>query len=168
MSLTLRNIKGSTLTYNEMDTNFTYLETLATPYYGSMWGDDSNISIGITQSELLVPIPSGLTAGICSGFTFQNSKELKCLNAGTYVVNWAASIKSATNFTIEGFVVIDGVEQMNSSNAVNLKENNVEYHISGTGIYNLTANKLVSLGFESEAGTGTLIITHCNMTIVKV
>jgi len=93
---------------------------------------------------------------------------LKCLTAGFYKVDWTCTIKSTTDFTVEGFATVNGAEMSNTSNAVRTKENATEYNLSGTGVLTLMVNDLVGIAFESEAGTGTITVTHTSLVLLKI
>lgn len=137
--------------------------------YGSMYGDDINVTITISASSTYYELGSGLTGGSCNNFTFQNSKELKCLVAGNYKVDWAMSLECASaGQYVEGAVMINSTAQSNTIGAAELITANKKVCVGGTGIITLAVNDVVKLCVENETGTNNIICDHATLALVQV
>jgi hypothetical protein len=79
-------LKGDGTRYVDGQVDLTELTGRA---YGNMYADNVSITCTIAATDTYVQVPSGITGGIVSGFTFQTARELKCNVAGTYLVNWS-------------------------------------------------------------------------------
>jgi hypothetical protein len=139
--------------------------------YGSMYADNISQSVTISVADTPVQVGGGLTGGLTNNFTFQNSRELKCLVAGKYVVNWAMSVQSATaSQEIEGGIMVGGTAQPNGNshtetgNAGGSRPDT----ICGTAILNLAANDLVSLYVANHTAVHNIVVVHASLTIASV
>jgi hypothetical protein len=137
--------------------------------YGSMYGDDINVTVDIAAAETYYEVPSGLSGGECNGMTFQNSKELKVLTAGKYKVDWSMSAECASaGQYIEGGVMVNTTAKENTVGAAELVTASKKVCLGGTGIIDLAINDLVKLCVENESGTADIVIDHANLTIIRV
>ena len=147
-----------TITYSNFSQN----------YYGSMGADDITQVVTVSSAGVYYDVTGGLTSGLVNGFTFQNSKELKCLNAGVYLIDWSMSLKVGTaNQVLAGAItinsnVVDISENMNESTSANKN-----YSVSGTCIVNLAVNDLIRLCVENETAANDITVTHASLSITK-
>jgi len=93
---------------------------------------------------------TGLSATLCSGFTFQNNRELKCGNEGTYLITWnlvAVSVCASD--------VIIGTIGVNAS-------------ASSPGLVHLSRGDIVSLFIQNQSGANNINIQNVSLAIVKI
>ena len=88
-----------------------------TPSYGHMYGANISQTVVVSVEGAYYQVGAGLSGGLTNGFTFQNARELKCLVAGTYLLNWSMSVDQSTgsNQEIEGTYMVNGVQNLNGS-----------------------------------------------------
>ncbi len=142
-----------------------------THYYGSMYANNINQSIVISSINTFVEISAGISGGLCNGFTFQNAKELKCLNSGIYLINWSVSLESpAALEESEGAIMINGNAQtIGTSHAeISIGGINRPETISGSGIFSLSVNDLISLAILNHSSTNDFIVQHVSLTILQI
>jgi hypothetical protein len=126
-------------------------------------------SVTISATDTFYEIGSGYTGGLCNGFTFQNSKELKCLVAGTYKINWSLALQCATaNQELEGAPMINGTANTSMAGHVEAKTANTSAGLSGSGIVTLAVNDLVSMSVLNHTATNNISINHVNFVIQRV
>lgn len=137
--------------------------------YGSMYADDVAQTIVIVSALVPVQIPGGFTTGLCSAFTFQNNRELICGEPGIYLVNYSLTIRCPTSDTsVEATVMLNGVNQLNTTAETRLKEGGVPLSLSGTGILSLAIGNTISLAVENQNNAADFVMTHGNLTVVKI
>lgn len=138
--------------------------------FGSMYADDiaQTITVGAANTE--VKITAGISGGTCNGFTFQNSRELKCADSGTYEVVWGMSISSGTNNeNLSGGVVINTVTwQHNTEGSCNQNNSNNAVHVGGAGVITLAANDTVGLFVENESAGHDITVRHANLVVKRI
>lgn len=140
--------------------------------YGSMYADESAITVAILGTSTYVPVGSGLSDGgtIALAFTFQNASELKCLVAGKYLVSWSASINCATNSQdLSGCVMVNTTAQLNTTNhCFNGSGASKNASIAGTGIVTLAANDLLRISFANHTAIHDVLVEHVNLTAIRI
>lgn len=144
-SLTLRNTKGSALTYTELDNNFTNLSTATT-----------NVTVGSTTTTLALNDTLTLAAG--SNITLTANSTSKTITIASTASGGLTEIKTDTtprlggDLDVQTFSIVTTV----SNRAINLTPN-------GTGDVNLNADT-VRIGDANAAatlttnGTGDLVL----------
>lgn len=137
-------------------------------YYGSMGADDISVNVTIASIGVYYKIMSGFTAGLTDGFTFQNNRELKCLNAGKYKIDYGVSLRAGVDDTVAATAIINTTELHLAESATNISSANKDYCVSGTGIVALSVNDVVGLCVENESSTNTINISHANLSILRV
>ena len=82
--------------------------------YGEMYGTNIGQTVVIGVINTFYEVGGGISGGLNSGFTFQNSKELKCDIPGVYQVVWSisAATVSVANKECEGAVMLNGTAQV--------------------------------------------------------
>lgn len=159
---------GTNYTEIQDDGTLIYVGT-AHNLYGSMYIDDGAQAVTISVADTYYEIGGGFSDGGNDGFTLQNSKELKCLVAGKYKVDWAITIQNAnSDRTVAGGIMVNTTEQHNTENATRTKENGVDYAVGGSGIIDLAVDDVVKIMVNDYTGTGTLTVTHANMCLTQV
>jgi hypothetical protein len=150
--------------------NFKLFEVSRPPIYGSMYGDDISVSVVISVAGNYYPVNSGISGGACSHMVFQNAREIKCQIAGKYKADRSLTVKivSGANSHIEGAVMINSTEQLNTVNTTHLQNSNDEQSVGGTGIITLAVGDVVKLCIENETDTSNVIVDHVNMTLVRL
>jgi hypothetical protein len=138
--------------------------------YGSMYADEASITVTVSVSNTYYQVASGITGGLQNGCTFQNSKEVKVLYAGNYLVRWSMSVNCGSNSQdIAGCVMHGGVAQTNTTNhqySNTGASKNVS--ISGTGIITCAADDLLSLAVANHTAANNLVVEHINFTVNRV
>lgn len=139
--------------------------------YGSMYADESSITVSVAATNTYYRVDSGLSdGGSSAAFTFQNTKELKCIEAGTYMVHYSMSINCATNSQdLSGAVMVNSTAQLNTTshqfNGSGASKNTV---VTGHGIISLVANDLVRLSVANHTAIHDIVVEHANLTIFRV
>lgn len=138
--------------------------------YGAMYGNDMAVTVTIAAADTYVEVGSGLTGGVCNGFTFQNSKELLCLVAGTYTIKYSMTIEPASgaNVHIEGGVMVNTTGYVQFANATHCQNSTDEQSVSGSNTLALAVNDVVKLCVKEETGTINVVVTHANLSLERV
>ena len=101
--------------------------------------------------------------------TFQNNHELKILKAGTYKIDWALSIETASaSQEIEGTVMVNGTANTSFAGMAETVTANKPNLISGTGFVSLAANDVISLAVLNHSGATNIKIDHLTLSITMV
>ena len=140
--------------------------------YGDMYaynlaGGASVITIAMVDTYYMVG--AGLSGGAVNGFTFQNSRELKCGVAGTYLVTWSMSLHAAiNNQEVEGAVMVNGAAQTATAAHTEIINSAKPATVAGSGILALAVNDLVQLGVLNHAGANNINLDHATLTVVQL
>jgi len=141
----------------------------ATGIYGEMFGDNISETVTIGATDTFVEVGGSLSTGVVRGVTFQNSKELKILTAGDYLINFAIGVKTTTaNDEVEGRIMINSTSSPTSSTHSTLPKANVSEEISGTTILTLAVDDVVKVAVANHNAVRDIIIEHLNLSILKV
>jgi len=137
--------------------------------YGSMYINNGSVVRTIAATNTYYEIASGFTGGLCSQFTFQNSKELLCSKAGTYLVDWqmSRSVPGALQ-EIEGGAMLNGTILVNTTSHTQSVTAGTQQSFGGSGIVVLAVNDLVSLAVNNNTSTNSVTISHANISITKL
>ncbi|HEX9059149.1 MAG TPA: hypothetical protein VF941_03125 [Clostridia bacterium] len=126
-------------------------------------------TITVAATDTYYQIGSGVTGGLVSGFTFQNARELKALNAGTYFITFSMVVEcSSSSQAVEGAVMINGVANTTVSGHSNIGTSNKPMTLSGNGIVTLAANDLVSTAVLNHSSINNITIDHLMLTILRI
>ena len=137
--------------------------------YGNMYADNATITCTIAATDTYVQVPNGITGGTVSGFTFQNSRELKCNVAGVYLVNWSMSVNSGSaNQEIEGSIMINGTASTITESHCEVLNPTRPMVIAATGIVTLAVNDLVSMGVSEHTAIHDIIVNHLTLTLLRI
>jgi len=141
-------------------------------YYGEMYGTNINQTVTITTIDTDTELGAGLSNGLLSGFTFQNSHELICTAPGLYLINWSMSVEtiSVANKECEGGIMIDNVGQVKATAHAEVSPggSNRPETISGTGLFQLELNNAVSLFVSNHTDTTDMVVSHVSLTALKI
>lgn len=137
--------------------------------YGSMYGDNISQTVTVSAVDTYYEVGAGLTGGSCNQFTFQNNKELKCLVAGKYKVDYSLGVQTGVaGQEIESEVMINSTAQSNTSNHTEALTANRAISLSGTGIITLAVDDVVKLSVANHTATNNIIVNHANLTLLQV
>jgi len=137
--------------------------------YGSMSADNISQVVTVSATDTYYEIGGGLSDGGSAGVTFQNSKELKCLTAGKYLVTYSLACYTASaGQEIESEVMINGTAQSNTSNHTESMTANRPMSLSGTGILTLGVNDLVSLSLSNHTSVTNITVEHVTLTLLHI
>lgn len=164
--------RGSVVKAEDIEQIVDYLEALlGLNCYGEMYGSNINQIIAILAQDVYYQVGAGLNEGLNNGFSFQNSRELKCTVAGKYRVCWSMSLQATVTSTeIEGAVMLNSVAQTKGTAhaEVSIGGVNRPETIAGSLILNLAANDLVSLGVSNHTDTSSVNLQHASLTLHRV
>lgn len=136
---------------------------------GSMYGDNIGETVTVSATDTYYEVPGGLSGGAENQMTFQNSKEIKVLKAGKYLVNYAITTEvGAAGQEIESEVLINGNGQDNTSNHAEAASANKPVSLSGTGILTLAVDDVVGIGLSNHISTQDILVDHVNLTLVMI
>ena len=125
--------------------------------------------MAVASSNVAYPLNAGLTSGLCSGFVFQNSRELKCLVNGIYILNWSMSLTTDTNGdTIAGQIMINNIENHTCEGSAYFQNNGRYQNVSGNTILALKIDDIIKLAVENETSVGDITVTHANLVLNKI
>jgi hypothetical protein len=146
------------------------LTRLDTPPYACMYADYVTQATTISVADTYYKIAGGFSNGGSNGFTFQNSCEFLCVTAGIYMFHWSLTVRnSQVDRIVEGALWLNDDAHITGKAATGTKEAvNVEYCIAGCGVATLAADDIVGLCIEDEISTGTVTMTHGNLTLHRV
>lgn len=138
------------------------------PAYGSMYADDISQGVGVASANVYYAVTGSMTGGLCSSaFTFQNSHELRCNIAGTYLVVWGMSMGTTTaNEDISGAAMINSTEVHQSEGSGQVLNGAKPIHISGQAIISLNGGDRVRFCVQNEDGAHNITVYHANMTLI--
>jgi hypothetical protein len=137
--------------------------------YGSLYGDEISQSVTISSAGTYYEVGGSLSDGGSNGMTAQNSKELKCLTAGKYMVHWSMSVNVGNaNQEVAGAVMVNSTRQTNSTNHTQVPTANKPYSISGTAVVALAVNDLLKLCVTNHTATNAVVVEHANLTAVRI
>lgn len=135
-------------------------------YYGALWQYELDTEVVITTTGVFVPI-SDMSNGDDEGFIFQNGKELKCVKAGKYRVDWNLSFNDGNNKIWQGGVLVNGVVQVNTIGLRKLGATDVGV-MGGNGFVRIERDDIIQLGMANLTDTSNAYIDSAHFTIVRV
>jgi len=168
-TLTGKKFGGAT-DYSEFEADGT-LKFVGTAHirYGSFYGDNIAQAVTVSAADTYYEIGAGLSDGGSNGFTFQSSKELKCLVAGKYKVDYSLAVyTTVANNEIESAVMINSSAQANTTSHTEAMTANAPMSMSGTGILNLAVDDVVNLAVSNHTASNNITVQHANLTLVMV
>jgi hypothetical protein len=147
------------------------LITSPTLGYGSMYGDDISQAVVVVAANTSYEVGGSLLTSLCdtNAWTFQNSKELKCLVQGIYLITWSMTVSCVSaSQGISGCVMEDGVANVASTNHGFGESAAAPVSLSGSVIISVAVNGLISLAAANNTSTDDLVVQHANLTIIRV
>lgn len=127
------------------------------------------VTVTVSVVDTFYQIGSGITGGICNGFTFQNAKELLCLTGGVYLVNLMMSVEcAAANQEIECAVMKNGTANTSIAAHIETITANKPGTLAATGIMSLAPGDLVSASVLNHTGANNVTIDHLGLSIFRV
>lgn len=137
--------------------------------YGSMYMNAGSQSVTVSSSSTYYSVGGGLSGGLSNGFSFQNSKELKCLDAGTYLFKWSMTVSCATPLQeLAGGIMVGSTIDSTTLSVSYLPTANKKINISGTGIITLALNDLILLAVANLTASQNIVVSYANLTACKV
>ncbi len=138
--------------------------------FGSMYGDNIDVTIDITIQDAYTELASGLTGGSENLTTFQNDHEILITKPGKYMVNWSLSLATATaNDEIEGEIMVNGTATETGGSAhVVIANSNKPQTLSATGILTLAVDDVVSMSAKNNTSTADILVNHASLTLLMV
>jgi len=132
---------------------------------------NQSVTVTIIATSTFVEIPSGYTGGAENvAFVFQNSKELKCLEPGLYLVNWNISLNLASNANnnIIGGVFQNGSTVFRTTSHGKIAAANDLINISGVGVVRFEFDDLASSALANLDATNDFVVEHAAITLAKL
>lgn len=140
--------------------------------HGEMYASNVSKTVVINTINVPVQINSSFTGGFVDQFIFQNARELKCLYAGVYLLNWSLSVHTSgvSNKEAEGSIMINGVAQNKATAHATVSPggSNRPVVITASGFFNLAVDDLVSLALANHTDTTDFIMEHASLTIIRL
>ena len=138
--------------------------------HGTMAQHGQSTTVTITTQFTWVDIDSGYTDGSGDGVVFQNSKELKVVNPGVYILNWNISVKMAMGGSVAmiGGITLNGTIDLLTTAHANIAAANDLVNISGTADLTLVEDDLIRLALINLSGTTDFVVEHAAITMSKV
>lgn len=140
----------------------TYIQNLLIG--GSMYNDNTDYTVNVLAMDTHYEVGGGMTGASLNQMTFQNSKELKCLVAGTYEIHWSMSAQTSANQEIEGGIMVNSATQPNGSAHTNNTAANRPSTISGHARISLSVNDVVKLCIANHSSTADIVVNHASVT----
>jgi len=138
--------------------------------HGHMAQHAQGVTVTIVTQFVSVDIASGFTDGDGTGIVFQNSKELKVLEPGTFLLNWNVSIELATgaNVSMLGGISVNGtLDNLTTAHALVSTANDL-INVSGVGDLVLAENDLIRLAIVNLSDTTNFVVEHAAITMFKI
>ena len=138
--------------------------------HGVMAQHAQSTTVTIVTQSTWTEIASGFTDGSGDGVVFQNSKELKVVKPGIYVLNWNISIQMAMggSVAIVGGITLNGTINVLTTAHANIAAANDLVNISGTAVLTLVADDLIRLALINLTNTNNFVVEHAAITMSKV
>lgn len=140
--------------------------------YGNMYAYNlgpGGTTVTVSASDTWYEVGSGISGGTCSGFTFQNNKELKCVTPGIYLLVWSLSVECASaNQEVEATIMKGGAAQTPFASHCELITANKPQTLCGNGIIALIADDLISLAVLNHTAGNNVVIDHINLSLHRV
>jgi hypothetical protein len=137
--------------------------------YGTMYGDDIAQVVTVASANVVYAVGGGLSGGVINGMTFQNNSELRCNDAGLYLIIWSMSLRPANNGdTVSGTVMINSTGLHVCEGSAYFANANRPQSMGGTTILDLQANDVIRLAVENETAAHNITIDHASLTVVKL
>ena len=140
--------------------------------HGSMYATNAGIAVVITVADTFVEIGSGITGGLENLCTFQNAHEIKVTKAGRYFITYSISGQTASvaNKEMEGAIMINNAAQSQGSAHAEVSPggSNRPETVSGSGIFTLAVNDVVSLAVSNHTDTTDFVIEHLSLSLIQV
>jgi hypothetical protein len=137
--------------------------------YAHMFNNNVDTTVSIPGAGVFVEIPSGFSAGLLNGFTFQNNKELKCNFPGIYIALCSVSgfTASVANKTFEAGIFVNGLLGGGVTHSeVSPGGSGRPETMSGHVILDLNLNDLISIYVENHDDGTDLVVNHALLTLV--
>lgn len=148
-----------------------FLESLERPAvaYGSMYAHNISQSVTISAVDTHYEVGGSLTGGETNNVTFQNSKELLIIIAGTYSITYSISVQCASgNQEAEASVMVNSTASTRLSSHAVVSPANIPNVLAGTNPLVLAANDVVKLCVANHTATNNLIVTHANLFLTLI
>lgn len=138
--------------------------------HGQMAQHLQSTLVTITTQSVWVDIESGFTAGGGTGIVFQNSKELKVVEPGTYILNWNISLQTemTNNINIVGGISVNGTIKSLTTAHGKIAASNDIINISGVGDLVLQIDDLIRLALINLDTTANFVVEHAGITMFMV
>lgn len=145
---------------------YVYLNSMI---FGGMYADNISQSVTISATDTHYEVGGSISGGNTNHMTFQNSKELKILDAGTYLITYSISVQCANaNQEIETSIMVNSTASARLSAHTNITTANQPRVLSGTNPISLTVNDVVKFCVANHTATNNIVVSHANMSIVRI
>lgn len=150
-----------------------------TKAYANLYVSTLIMGLSLTSTSTWYPLLNSTQANIVEGFTHQNSRELKCNVAGTYLVNWNAVINQND---LNKPSAILGTVYNNGAGIATLCAQSRLYLINGSGTGNVNGlknfgttcilefavNDVITLAFKSSVADNSISIPYASLTLTRI
>lgn len=138
--------------------------------YGSMYNYDTSTTVTVAASETWYQIPSGYLVGFVNNTVFQNSREIRVIDAGVYAVVWSISFTMSGGATqeVEGTIMVNAVADTSATAHRYIGTRTDTGNIGANGIVSLNAGDVVSMAVNNESDTNNVVVEHSSMTITRI
>ena len=126
------------------------------------------MTVVVASANVHYSVTSSMTTGSLNGMTFQNNSELLISKAGKYLVTWSLALLAGNNDHIEGAVMVNSTQQINTVNSAHTPGSGDQVGVSGTGILTLAVGDIVRLCVENEIDADDIVIHTANLTLIQI
>jgi len=139
------------------------------PSFGHMFASNVSINVAIAAANTWTAIASGFTSGLLADFTFQSASELKCGNAGIYLINWSLSVNAVgANDNIEGGITINGTIEPSSISHTRFTVVSSNACLGNSLILNLAVNDVLKFSLNNNSDADDIVMQHAGLTAIRL
>lgn len=138
--------------------------------HGFMAQHAQSTTVTISAALTWTDIDSGYTDGAGRGVEFQNSKEMKVIDPGFWLINWNVSLQlaSTNNQNMVAGISVNGTIQPLFTAHGKIAAGNDLINVSGVGDLVLAEDDLVRLALINIDTSNDFVVEHAGLTMFKV
>lgn len=136
--------------------------------FGSFYAEDIALTIVVTAADVYYPVTASMTAGLLNGITFANNSQLVIAKPGKYLAVWSMSLSAGNNDHLEGAIMINSSQQLNTVNSGHTPGPGDEIGLGGTSILDLAVSDIVRLCVENEIDADDIVVHSANLSLIRI
>jgi hypothetical protein len=148
---------------------FEWISLLGNNPFGEMFATNTTITVTVSAANTAYEIASGITGVTTNRMTFGGSHYIQADIAGTYLLNWSATLDTSTAADeVEGGFMIDGVAQSNGTSHTTVSASNKGSCIAASAICTLASAQQLSIFVRNHTAARDIVVEHVSMTALMI